>query len=50
VCALSVMGARRESVDVQTDVVSIFRYRAGQQLERWMYPDNLVAWESIFAD
>jgi uncharacterized protein len=50
VCALSVMGARRDGVDVQTRVVSVFRYRDGQQLERWFYPDDNAAWEQIFTD
>jgi ketosteroid isomerase-like protein len=49
VCALSVMGARRQGVDVQTRVVSVLRYHAGRQLERWIYPDDAVAWEQIFA-
>jgi ketosteroid isomerase-like protein len=50
VCALSVMGARRAGVDVQTRVVSIFEYRDGQQLERWLYPDDVDAWDTIFTD
>jgi ketosteroid isomerase-like protein len=50
VCALSVMGARREGVDVQTRVVSVFHYRDGQQVERWFYPEDPVAWDKIFAD
>jgi ketosteroid isomerase-like protein len=50
VCALSVMGAQREAVAVQTRVVSIFHYREGQQVERWFYPDDPVAWEQIFAE
>ncbi len=50
VCALSVMGARRPGVDVQTRVVSVFRYDAGRQLERWIYPEDPIAWERIFAD
>ena len=49
VCAVSIMGARREGVDVHTRVVSIFCYRDGQQLERWLYPDDAVAWNAIFA-
>ena len=48
VCAISTMGARRDDVDVQTRVVSIFRYREGQQLERWLYPDDNAAWKAIF--
>ena len=49
VCAVSLMGARRDGVDVQpTRVVSLFRYRDGQQIERWMYPDDRVAWNAIF--
>ena len=31
-CALSVMGARREGIDAQTRVVSVFRYRDGRQV------------------
>jgi ketosteroid isomerase-like protein len=50
VCALSVMGARRAGVDVQTRVVSVFHYRDGRQIERWTHPEDLVAWEQIFAD
>jgi ketosteroid isomerase-like protein len=49
VCAVSTMGARRDGVDVQTRVVSIFRYRDGQQVERWFYPDDAAAWNAIFA-
>jgi uncharacterized protein len=48
VCAISTMGARRTDVDVQTRVVSIFRYRDGRQVERWLYPDDLAAWNAIF--
>ena len=48
VCAISTMGARRDDVDVQTRVVSIFRYREGQQLERWIYPDDTASWNAIF--
>jgi ketosteroid isomerase-like protein len=50
VCALSIMGARRPDVDVQTRVVSVFRYRDGRQLERWLYPDDTKAWNRIFTD
>jgi ketosteroid isomerase-like protein len=49
VCAVSTMGARRDEVDVRTRVVSIFRYRDGQQVERWFYPDDAAAWNAIFA-
>lgn len=42
------MGARREGVDTSTRVVSVFTYDAGQQTERWLYPDDLTAWDSIF--
>ena len=47
VCALSVMGSKRVDSDVQTRVVSIFHFRDGRQLERWLYPDDLIAWEQI---
>jgi hypothetical protein len=50
VCALSVMGARRDGVDVQTRVVSVSRCRDGQQLERWFYPEDPMAWDAIFTD
>jgi hypothetical protein len=49
VCAISTMGARRDGVDVQTRVISIFCYRDGQQVERWLYPDDTAAWNAIFA-
>jgi ketosteroid isomerase-like protein len=48
VCAISTMGARRDGVDAQTRVISIFRYRDGQQVERWLYPDDRAAWNAIF--
>jgi ketosteroid isomerase-like protein len=48
VCAVSTMGARRDDVDVQTRVVSIFRYREGRQIERWLYPDDIAAWNAVF--
>jgi ketosteroid isomerase-like protein len=50
VCAISIMGARREGIDVKTRVVSVFRYRNGQQLERWLYPDDIETWNQIFGD
>jgi ketosteroid isomerase-like protein len=50
VCALSIMGTRRDGVDVQTRVVSVFHYREGRQTERWFYPEEPVAWDTIFAD
>ena len=50
VCALSMMGARRAGVDVETRVVSVFRYRDGQQLERWLYPADAASWNRIFDD
>lgn len=50
VCAVSQAGARRTGVDVQTRVVSVFRFRNGQQLERWLYPDDPAAWHQIFDD
>ena len=48
VCAISTMGARRAGVDVETRVISIFRYDEGQQVERWLYPDDTNAWRAIF--
>jgi ketosteroid isomerase-like protein len=48
VCALSIMGARRDGVDAQTRVVSVFHYRDGRQTERWFYPEDGDAWNLIF--
>jgi ketosteroid isomerase-like protein len=48
VCAISVMGASRDGVEVSTRVISVFDYHDGRQLERWIYPDDLAAWETIF--
>jgi len=48
VCALSTMGATRTGTDVSTRVVSIFHYRDGRQVERWIYPEDMTAWNSIF--
>ena len=49
-CALSIMGARRAGVDVETRVVSIFHFRNMRQLERWFYPEDAQAWARIFTD
>ena len=46
--ALSYIGARRDGLEVETQVVSIFHYRDGRQIERWFYPDDVIAWNSIF--
>jgi|SRR4051794_12912405 ketosteroid isomerase-like protein len=48
VCALSYMGARRDGIDVETRVVSIFHFRTGRQLERWFFPEDAAAWDRIF--
>lgn len=50
VCAVSQAGARRAGFDVQTRVISVFRFRDRQQLERWLYPDDTTAWHGIFDD
>jgi len=49
VCALSVMGAKRPDIDVETRVVSIFHFRDGRQSERWFYPEDAAAWNTIFS-
>lgn len=46
-CALSEMGARRPGVDVSTRVVSIFHFSDGKQVERWFYPEDMAAWNTI---
>jgi len=48
VCALSYMGARREHLNVETRVVSIFHFRNGRQLERWFFPEDMDEWNRIF--
>ncbi|MGZ6315453.1 MAG: nuclear transport factor 2 family protein [Candidatus Limnocylindrales bacterium] len=48
VCALSYMGFRRAGVVTEIPVTSIFHYRAGRQVERWMYPDDVAAWDALF--
>jgi hypothetical protein len=48
VCALSYMGARRPGVVIEIPVTSVFHFRAGRQVERWMYPDDAAAWDAIF--
>ena len=49
-CAISLMGARREATDASTRVVSVFKYEAGQQVERWLYADDPGAWNQIVKD
>jgi ketosteroid isomerase-like protein len=48
VCALSYMGTRRPGVVIEIPVTSVFHFRAGRQVERWMYPDDAAAWDAIF--
>jgi ketosteroid isomerase-like protein len=48
VCALSEMGAIRPGVSVMTRVVSIFHFLDGRQVERWIYPEDMSTWNSIF--
>lgn len=48
VCALSYMGARRPGVVIEIRVTSVFHFRAGRQVERWIYPDGAAAWDAIF--
>ena len=48
VCALSYMGARRRGVVIETRVTSVFHFRDGRQVERWIYPDDAAAWDAIF--
>jgi hypothetical protein len=48
VCALSYMGTRREGIEVETYVVSIFHFEDGRQKERWFFPDDRSAWDRIF--
>ncbi len=47
VVALSHMGAKREGLEVETRVVSVFHFRDGRQLERWFCPDDADAWNRI---
>ena len=49
VCAISTIGVRRDGVDVKTRFISIFRYQDGRMVERWVYPDDIAAWDAIFA-
>ena len=50
VVALSHMGARRPGREVEVRVVSVMHFRGGRQVERWFYPDDMDAWDSIFDD
>jgi ketosteroid isomerase-like protein len=48
--AVSVMGARRPDIDVETRVVSIFHFRDGRQVERWFFPEDAAIWDRILED
>lgn len=48
VCAISIMGASRGGVEMSTRVISVFDYDDGQQIERWIYPDDLATWDAMF--
>jgi len=43
-----VRNADRPGVVIEIPVTSVFHYRAGRQVERWIYPDDAAAWEAIF--
>jgi hypothetical protein len=47
VCALSYMGARREGLQIETRVVSIFHFQNGRQLNAGFPPENADAWDKI---
>jgi ketosteroid isomerase-like protein len=47
-CALSFIGARRDGLEVETRVVSVFHFRHGQQTERWFYPEDAVTFNRVF--
>jgi hypothetical protein len=38
----------RPGVDVEIRVTSVFHFRAGRQVERWLYPEDMAAWDAIF--
>ena len=48
VCALSYMGAHRPGVAIEIPVTSVFHFRGGRQVERWIYPEDMDAWDTIF--
>lgn len=49
VVALSRLSAVRDGVTVPVDVVSVFHYRDGVQLERWFHPVDGEAWDRMLA-
>ncbi len=49
VVAISHMGARRDGLDIETRVVSVFHYRDGRQAERWLFPEDADIWDAIFS-
>jgi len=48
VVALSRVSADRET-PVSVEVVSVFHYRDGRQLERWFLPADPDAWDRMFS-
>jgi ketosteroid isomerase-like protein len=48
VVALSIIGATRDGVPLRQNVVSVFHFRNGRQVERWFYPSDLAAWDQMF--
>ena len=47
VVALSYMGIRRPDFEDMVRVVSVFHFRNGRQVERWFYPEDMVAWDRV---
>ena len=48
VCALSYMGVRRPGFVIEIPVTSVFHFRDGRQVERWIYPSDATGWDAIF--
>lgn len=48
VVALNIIGATRDGVPLRQNVVSVFHFRNGRQVERWFYPSDLGGWDQMF--
>jgi ketosteroid isomerase-like protein len=49
VVALSRMSAVKGGVPVAVQVISVFHFRNGQQVERWLHPTDLETWDQMFS-
>jgi uncharacterized protein len=49
VVALSLMSSNKRGIIVTVQVISVFHYRGGRQIERWIHPTDPEAWDRMLS-